>query len=173
MPVRIERASLLDLDDIVRLERACFPSPWTRDSFRRELSRTDDVAVYLMARDGDEPVGYAGMWVVGGEAHVATIGVRPDRRRQSIGARILLRLLAEAARRGADRVFLEFRRSNRAAQQLYAKYGFVETGIRRQYYVDNLEDAVIAEITDLQDEAMQVQIERWRRALAAAEVRPT
>jgi ribosomal-protein-alanine N-acetyltransferase len=175
MALCIERAQLTDLDDLVRLEQLCFPTPWTRDSFRRELSRDDDVAVYLVARGEGEVVGYAGMWVMVDEAHVATIGVHPDQRRRGIGERLLVRLLSEAVRRGADRVFLEFRRSNRAAQELYAKYGFVEVGVRRSYYMDksgNVEDAIVAEATGLQGPALREQVGRWERELAAEPADP-
>jgi len=167
MSIRVDRAQEADLDAIYRLECMCFPMPWTRDSFRRELRRRDDVAVYLAARVDDEVVGYAGMWVAGGEAHIATIGVHPQYRGRGIGQRIMLRLFQEAIARGSERAFLEFRPSNTAARNLYAKLGFREVGLRRGYYQDTGEDAIVAELSDLQDPAFQRQMEQWEQEAAA------
>lgn len=167
MDLRIDRANEGDLEAIYRLECVCFPTPWTVESMRRELSRRDDVAIYLAARLGDEVVGYAGMWVAAGEAHIATIGVHPQYRRRGIGQRILLRLIREAAARGSERVFLEFRPSNKAARALYAKFGFREIGIRRGYYHDTGEDGIVAALGDLQSPSLRGQMERWEQEAAA------
>src|SRR5205085_10430405 len=91
-----------------------------------------------------------GAWSVMDEAHITTIGVHPDHRRHGIGERLFATLLEEAAERGVRRASLEVRESNRAAQSLYAKYGFVPIARRRRYYSDTGEDAIVMWVEDLQ-----------------------
>lgn len=167
MELRIDRADESDLEAIHRLEGMCFPTPWTRASLRRELSRRDEVAVYLAARLDEAVVGYAGMWVAAGEGHIATIGVHPRYRRMGIGQRILLRLLREAVARRAERVFLEFRTSNAAARALYARFGFREVGVRKGYYQDTGEDAVVAALDGLRDPTFRRRLAEWEQEAAA------
>lgn len=165
--VVIERASLADLDAIIALERQCFPTPWPRSAFARELARQDEVAVYVTASVGGEIVGYAGMWTTPGEAHLCTIAVSPQDRRKGIGERILVHMIDEAARRGAERLVLEYRASNVSAQSLYAKYGFRRLGIRKNYYRDGLarEDAVVVSLEDIQEPGFAERLHRWKEAV--------
>ncbi len=165
--VVIERATLAHLDAIVELERECFPTPWTRNAFARELARRDDVAVYVTASAGGETVGYAGMWVTPGEAHLCTIAVASPDRRRGIGERILVHMIDEAVRRGAERFVLEYRASNVAAQQLYAKYGFRRLGIRQNYYRDGpaTEDAIVVSLDDIQEPEFAARLYQWKEAV--------
>jgi [ribosomal protein S18]-alanine N-acetyltransferase len=102
--------------------------------FRRKTADSPSVAPII---------GFAGMWILLDEAHVTTIGVAPDFRGRGLGEMLLLELIEEAMRRGAEWVTLEVRVSNESAQALYAKYGFTRQGVRRRYYSDNGEDAYI------------------------------
>ncbi len=93
--------------------------------------------------NGDHVSGFVGVWTAVDQAHIVAIAVRPDERRRGVGELLLIAALKEASRKGARTATLEVRKSNSAAKSLYRKYGFTETGIRRRYYADNGEDAVI------------------------------
>lgn len=88
-------------------------------------------------------VGFLGLWLMVGQAHVVTIAVRESHRRRGIGEWMLIAALNLAIQEEQETVTLEYRRSNSAARALYEKYGFTEVGVRRRYYSDNHEDAVI------------------------------
>ncbi len=133
---------LNDLDSVMEVERASFSSPWSRQAFVREL--TDNMyAHYLVARVGGKLFGYAGMWLVMGEAHVTNIAIHPDFRGHGHGERLLRRLMEEAVNGHANRMTLEVRRTNLVAQRLYDKLGFTAQGLRKRYYTDTNEDAII------------------------------
>jgi ribosomal-protein-alanine N-acetyltransferase len=140
--ILLRRACPDDLTTIVALERASFSSPWSAFSLRYELARTD--ALYLMACDGAQVLGYGGMWLMPEEAHVGTLAVFPLARRRGVGEAIMLALLQVAYEDGAHMVVLEYRLSNAPAAALYGKLGFAPNRIRRRYYEDNGEDAVEA-----------------------------
>jgi ribosomal-protein-alanine N-acetyltransferase len=91
-------------------------------------------------------VGFVGAWLQVDEYHVTTLAVHPEWRRQGIGERLMRRLMARAVEIGAEAITLEVRVGNGAARELYAKLGFKEVGLRRRYYADNNEDAVICTI---------------------------
>lgn len=141
--VRILPMTLEDVESVVEIEESSFPVPWSKNSFIYELLENER-AVYLVAKDVMERVlGYVGLWVVFEEGHITNLAVHPLYRRQGV-ARALLEGLIEAVRPlGVQHLTLEVRASNRPAQQLYEKMGFVQVGIRRKYYLDNNEDAFI------------------------------
>ncbi|MCG0240037.1 MAG: ribosomal protein S18-alanine N-acetyltransferase [Firmicutes bacterium] len=134
--------TLADVDGVVAVERLCFLTPWSRQAFVRELTENPH-ARYLVARAGGTVVGYAGMWLVLDEAHVTNVAVHPDWRRQGLGERLMRGLMDWARAEGATRMTLEVRVSNQPAQELYRKLGFQPSGIRRGYYTDTGEDALI------------------------------
>ena len=109
--------------------------------------------------------GYAGLWIMLDEAHVTTICVRPELQRKGIGEIIFIHLLGLADRYSVRRVTLEVRVSNQGAQELYHKYGFTDEGIRKHYYSDNNEDALIMWSDDLHSPAMQERLSALRRGL--------
>ncbi|RBY76394.1 ribosomal-protein-alanine N-acetyltransferase [Geodermatophilus sp. TF02-6] len=138
---------LVDLDAVLELEEQLFaPDTWSRAVYRDELARTDTrrylVAVDADDGDGDRVVGYAGLIAYADEAHVATIGVAPDRQGEGIGAALLDALLVEADRRSPV-VLLEVRADNQIAQGLYRRRGFTEIGRRPRYYQPSGTDAVV------------------------------
>jgi len=130
------------LDGVLVIERLSFPTPWSRSSFLNELY-TNDYAFYYVCLWEDKVVGYAGMWIILDEAHLTNIAVHPGFRRCGIGELLLDTLIKEAVNLGAARMTLEVRISNIPAQRLYEKKGFVRSGIRRGYYTDTQEDALI------------------------------
>lgn len=130
------------LDEVLAIERASFPTPWPRSSFLNELY-TNDYAYYYVCLDGERVIGYAGMWIILDEAHITNIAVHPDFRGRRLGELLLKTLIREAATLGADRMTLEVRVSNTPAQRLYERMGFVRAGVRKGYYNDTQEDAII------------------------------
>ncbi len=131
-----------DIDEIVEIEKECFPTPWSRDAFLTEI-RENNLAVYLVAELHGRVVGYGGMWLVLNEGHITNIAVKKDFRGLGIGDKILENLIYYCASKGVHNMTLEVRKSNIIAQNLYKKYKFVEYGLRPRYYSDNNEDALI------------------------------
>jgi ribosomal-protein-alanine N-acetyltransferase len=128
-----------DLGTVLNIERASFSSPWSRTSFL-SLLRRDDAELWVAAVDG-EVRGYAVVWYLADEAELGNLAVDPDWRRRGVGAELLEWSVARIRERGVRRIFLEVRPSNRAAQALYERYGFIPTGVRRRYYRSPVEDA--------------------------------
>lgn len=134
--------SMEDIDDVMVVENLSFPVPWSREAFIGEISG-NAFAVYIAAKCEGKVVGYAGMWKIFDEGHITNIAVHPEYRRNGIGARLVEQLIASARERGIKRMTLEVRKSNIAARNLYEKFGFTAAGIRKEYYSDTREDAVI------------------------------
>lgn len=149
-PVLIQDMTQADIDGVQEVERASFPVPWPASAFRHELTQNKN-ARYIVARDGERIVAYAGLWLMVDEAHITTFAVHPDSRRRRIGERLLQRLFEIAYEIDAEWLTLEVRASNLAAQRLYEKYGFRRAGVRRRYYSDNNEDALIMWTERLKD----------------------
>lgn len=148
-----------DLPVLMQIERSSFPTPWSEGTYRNELrNRT---ASYWVVRPTVTPhapdvpalLGYAGLWLLGDEAHVTTIAVHPDWRRRHLGEWLLIHLLGAARASGADSVTLEVRIHNRPAIELYHKLGFKTVGVRRGYYRDTGEDARLLTCNGLRDPA--------------------
>jgi len=139
--VELRTATVADLEPIMAIERAEFPDDaWPAELMAAELAA--EFGRYLVAVDGEEVLGYAGVRVGGEQADVQTIAVIPERRREGLGRALLRELLAEAARRGAVEAFLEVREDNPGARRLYAAEGFAEVARRRGYYPGGV-DAVV------------------------------
>jgi ribosomal-protein-alanine N-acetyltransferase len=111
-------------------------------------------------------IGFAGLWLMAGEAHITNIAVRESYRRQGMGELLLIALIDLALELGAHLMTLEVRASNTTAQSLYAKYGFIEVGLRRGYYTDNREDGVLMTIEDITSAPVQANLQRLRQAHA-------
>ena len=163
-PIVIEEMRLDDIDAVQEVERASFPVPWPANAFRHELTQNKN-AHYIVAREGDHIVGYAGLWLSLDEAHITTFAVLPEHRRRKIGERMLLSLFERAEKLGAEWLTLEVRASNMPAQRLYEKYGFKPAGIRRRYYSDNNEDAIIMWTDRLRDRSVRDRIAKLRVSL--------
>jgi len=163
-PIVISAMTLDDIAAVQEVESASFPVPWPASAFRHELTQNRN-ARYVVARDGERVVGYAGIWLMVDEAHITTFAVHPDLRRRRIGERLLQRLFDLAAELEAEWLTLEVRASNIAAQALYEKYGFRRAGVRRRYYSDNGEDAVIMWTERLGERAVKERLTALRRAI--------
>jgi ribosomal-protein-alanine N-acetyltransferase len=130
------------LRSVMRIEAQVYPRPWTLPLFLSELSLRSS-RYYLAARVGGTVVGYAGLMFAGDEAHVTNIAVDPAWHRQHIGSRLLLQLARQAIAVGARHLTLEVRVTNKGAQQMYRRFGFEPAGIRKNYYAESREDALI------------------------------
>jgi ribosomal-protein-alanine N-acetyltransferase len=188
VPYVVEAMQIEDVEEVSRVERECFTTPWPVNAYRREL-RENRLSRYVVVRwleDGqpatgavpvmseseDDPLagvrravssllrpfgladrpeardapailGFAGMWLMFDEAHITTIGVKRSMRGRGLGELMLVHLIDQAHEMGAKRLTLEVRVSNTVAQELYRKYTFKEEGVRKRYYSDDGEDALI------------------------------
>jgi len=138
----IRRMERQDIDAVLEVEEAVFPTPWSRASFETEVE--DNVlARYFVAIVANKIVGYAGMWVVLDEAHITNIAVLPSFWERGIGRRLLTSLMECARSHKVVSMTLEVRASNERAKKLYSQMGFVTQGVRIGYYSDTREDALI------------------------------
>jgi ribosomal-protein-alanine N-acetyltransferase len=132
-----------DLDAVAALEAASFSNPWTREMLERELRQSDVARVYVLRLPEQRVAAFCSCWFVYDEVHINTIAVDATLRRQGLATALMQHLLAEAAEQGAQRAFLEVRRSNEAALALYSSLGFLLAGVRRDYYSQPIEDALV------------------------------
>ena len=142
MTVLIRRMRLEDVPAVHAIDVLSFSLPWPERSFRFELTENPTSRGWVTEVDG-RVAAMLVLWFIVDEAHIATIAVHPDFRRQGLGEQILIHALRAVQDEGARRVFLEVRAGNFAAQALYKKYGFEIAGVRRGYYRDNNEDALL------------------------------
>lgn len=132
-----------DVNGVFNISNACFSMPWSIESIEVEIN--NPLAKYIVARDEDSNlvVGFVGIWIVVGEGNITNIAVHPDYRKQGIGAKLLESLINLCTHLDCSLINLEVRASNYPAQNLYEKYGFVVDGLRKGYYEDNKEDAIL------------------------------
>jgi [ribosomal protein S18]-alanine N-acetyltransferase len=141
------------LADVLDIEQVSYPKPWTLKVFHSELELArSGQRYYIVARVGNEVVGYAGLMFVMGDAHVTNIAVAVDRQRSGVATRLLAELAWEAIGRGCEAMTLEVRVSNAAAQALYRNFGFVPAGVRQRYY-ENTENAIVMWCHDIGEAA--------------------
>ena len=140
--VLIRRMTLEDVDAVHAIEQATFPRPWSRDDFVREMT-VNACARYLVAERAGRVIGFAGAWIVLDEGHITNIAVEESQRGRGVGRQLTKGLLQYAANLGVDYMTLEVRRSNERAQRLYQTLGFEYVGVRKRYYEDNGEDALL------------------------------
>ncbi len=130
---------LSDLPAVMETDRRSFPTPWSEEIWRQEL--TGPFGLYLVLEEGDNLSGHIGLKLISGEAHVVTLAVRPERRRRGFARALIEAALGDPVSAGARYLHLEVRPSNVAARVLYRSLGFDETGVRPRYYGD--EDALL------------------------------
>ena len=179
-----------DLDQVAEMEREAFPTLWPPTNYRREMrNRTAEYLVCvregeyrtvehrpgalrrLFRRNKPEPperrrllTGFLGVWHMAGEAHIVSVAVREEYRRQGLGELLVIGAIEMGMARSAQVVTLEARVSNEPAKALYSKYGFHEVGLRRRYYADNHEDAVIMTTDALDSAEHRALFDRLRNA---------
>lgn len=131
------------LDQVYQIEVQCFTTPWTLGMLQQELENPHIAHYLVLVDDQGDVIAYGGFWKIDNEGHVTNIAVRPDCQGQGYGRYLFTALLALAADQGIMRMTMEVRASNQAAQHLYNKNGFMPVGVRRGYYQNPREDAII------------------------------
>lgn len=137
----VEPMKLKDIDGVFEVEKNCFEHHWSKDSLKNELS--NDKARYLIAKIDNKVVGYIGIWLILDEGHITNVAVHSDYRGKKIGDKLVKEMVELCRENMITSMTLEVRVSNKVAQNLYKKYGFKISGIRKEYYSDNKEDAII------------------------------
>ena len=145
-----------DIENVVNVENDCFSTPWSKDSFVRELVE-NEIALYLVAKIENIAVGYIGVWRIQNEGHITNVAVHSDFRGMGIGNMLVSELLSLCEKEGINAFTLEVRKSNLVAQNLYKKFQFKDAGVRKGYYQDTKEDAIIMwrNETQMEDESFE------------------
>ena len=154
------------LRGVMAIEQRTNPRPWSLGLFMGEL-RMPTSRHYVVALHGHEVVGYCGLMTTAGEGHITNVAVHPDRRRVAIATRMMSVTMRHAVSSGLEGVTLEVRMSNRGAQELYRRFGFVPGGVRRNYYREVNEDALIMWAHDLDGEDFACRLDAIDAELAA------
>ncbi len=140
--IQIEEMKKEHLDGVMVVENLSFKIPWSRNSFLEELT-TNELAIYFVAIYDGKVIGYGGLWRIFDEGHITNIAVHPEFRRCGAASKIMDKILEVCDEKDIKSLTLEVRKSNSAAQKLYVKYGFAIEGMRKGYYADTGEDALI------------------------------
>lgn len=189
IPYVVDHMSVDDIEQVMTIETTAFSTPWSARSYQYELTQNENAHYFVVYHResrkepspqgwwerlrnrvlGSRPprllLGYGGFWQVVDEAHISTIAVRGEYRNRGIGKLLMITMIKQAIALEADRVTLEVRVSNRAAQELYRQYGFEVTGQRRGYYSDNREDALIMTVENIRSPAFRRRLAKLERAL--------
>ena len=131
-----------DVPAVHAIEVASFPTPWTLDSFYYELEE-NQFSHYLVAEEDGEIIGFCGMWLTIDAAQITNVAVSKAARGRKIGEALMVEAIRVAREAGMETMNLEVRVSNEVALNLYRKLGFMAGGIRKGYYTDNFEDALV------------------------------
>ncbi len=158
MKFTIRTMTVEDVTAVVELDQKSFSLPWPERSFRYELTDNPASRCWVAEVDG-KLLGMIVVWLIVEEAHVATLATHPDYRRRGIAKKLLMHALRELIKEGARSSFLEVRASNTAAQEMYRKFGYMESGVRRRYYRDNDEDAILMTLDSLKVERIVSDVE--------------
>ncbi len=164
----VARVSVADMspdhiDAVMEIDAVAYPGPWTRAVWEREL--TDPGRTHVVALADGVLVGHAGTMRVLDEIHITTVAVTPDRRGEGIASELLLNLLDSAVAAGIVSATLEVRAANRDVQRLYSRFGFVPAGVRRGYYSNPADDAIIMWLTDAGSDQSQQRLDHIRTQL--------
>ena len=141
--MKIRRMTVADVSQVHAIEEATFPMPWSRQSFVDEMERNTCARYLVVETEDGSIVAYGGAWMIFDEGHITNVAVATAYRGQGIGKQLMLAMLQYAANLGVQYLTLEVRRSNHVAQNLYRGLGFVELGVRKHYYENNGEDALL------------------------------
>jgi len=153
----------------MRIEAQVYPRPWSLALFMSELSLRTTRA-YTVARADGAVIGYSGLMLAGDDAHVTTLAVDPAWHRRGIGSRLLLNMARTAAARGAGHLTLEVRVGNQAAQVLYRRFGFYPAGVRKNYYAETNEDALVMWVDDIATPAYRERLADIEAAISGTTV---
>jgi ribosomal-protein-alanine N-acetyltransferase len=160
----IETMRAEDIATVLGIESVSFSTSWPANAFANEINE-NKLAHYYVGRIDGKIVAYGGIWVILEDSHITTIAVHPDHRGRGLGEQMLVHLLDEAMSRGASWITLEVRETNEVAQRLYRKYGFTNVSVRRAYYSDNNENAVVMWAGNLRGQLYKNRLRSLRAAL--------
>ncbi|ALC87771.1 MULTISPECIES: ribosomal protein S18-alanine N-acetyltransferase [Bacillaceae] len=143
MEINYRRMTIEDIDQVLRIEQEAFTLPWTREAFEHEMT-TNLYSYYILAETEEkEIVGYCGMWIVMDESHITNVAVTEKMRGLKIGEGLMREAIRVVLEQEVVLMTLEVRVSNDVAKKLYYKLGFQDGGIRKNYYTDTQEDALV------------------------------
>nr|WP_285846834.1 ribosomal protein S18-alanine N-acetyltransferase [Priestia koreensis] len=131
-----------DIDQVVGIEQLSFSTPWSKEAFVNELTQ-NQFSKYVVMEENDVIIGYCGLWVIIDEGHITNVAILPSHRGQGLGEKLMRKVMELSMEFGARTLTLEVRVSNHVAQSLYKKLGFEAGGLRRNYYTDSQEDALV------------------------------
>lgn len=131
-----------DIPAVVKIEEESFATPWTKESFEHEMTG-NEYAHYIVAAVDEEVIGHCGLWIILDECHITNVAVRKHLRGHHIGEGLMREAIAQCKKLNVRLMTLEVRMSNLPAKNLYKKLGFQEGGIRKNYYTDDHEDALV------------------------------
>lgn len=134
--------TLKDIPSVVNIETEAFATPWTEEIFEHEMTG-NNYAHYIVATCEEEVIGHCGMWIVLDECHITNIAVLKKFRGNGIGEQLLRESIELCRELAVQTMTLEVRVSNEVAQNMYRKLGFQDGGIRKKYYTDDREDALV------------------------------
>jgi len=157
MNLDIRKMTVEDVPAVTALDQISFSLPWPERSFRFEVTDNPASRCWVAEVDG-RVVGMIVAWLFVDEAHIATLATHPDFRRQGIAQKLLIHTLRYTFDEGAVSSFLEVRESNLAAQEMYRKFGYEDTGRRKRYYKDNDEDAILMTLSPLNVESLMSDV---------------
>ena len=164
LEVTIEPMRRRHLRSVIRIEQQVYPRPWSIGLFMSEIGYRGS-RVYVVSRVGNTVVGYGGVMLVTEDGHITTLAVDPAWHRQRLGTRLLHALATAAIERGARNLTLEVRASNHGAQELYRAFGFAPAGIRKGYYVETKEDAIVMWANDVDTPAYARRLDELAAAV--------
>lgn len=165
--LRLRAMEVADIPQVVRVENDSFSAGWPKTAYERELTLNETAHYLVLEREREQLAGFAGMWCLLDEAHVVTVAVSPDDRGRGYGKLLVHALLDRALSLGMQVATLECRVSNDVARALYRDYGFYEVGLRKAYYSDNREDAVIMTTEELTSAPYRERYQRLESELLA------
>ena len=139
--LEIREFNINDIEELYEVELTSFTDPWSKESFKDELNNA--IAHYLVGSINNKVVAYIGAWFILDEAHITNVAVKSDIRRQKIAKQLITAFIVLAKKHQITSITLEVRASNIPAQSLYQQFGFEKQGLRKRYYADNNEDAII------------------------------
>ena len=140
--IEILKMTTEHIKDVHKIEEDCFSIPWSEKAFYDEVTK-NKMSIYIIAKEDNKIIGYGGMWHVINEGHITNIAVKKEYRQKGVGSKIVNALIDIAKEKEMIGITLEVRKSNLVAQDIYKKYGFIMEGIRKEYYDDNKEDAIV------------------------------
>ncbi|MGO5066554.1 ribosomal-protein-alanine N-acetyltransferase [Clostridium sporogenes] len=141
--------SLEHIDGVMEIDNLSFSVPWSRNSYETELKNKFAKYIVVLDKKTNKVLGFAGMWLIIDECHITNIAVHPNYRKLGVGNILMNEIIAICKEQNISGITLEVRESNTPAKNLYYKYGFKDSGIRKGYYADNNENALLMWKTDL------------------------